>query len=445
VRDLLLSLLIPAGLLWGLFSAPGSIIVLNWIWFQRPYDFSMGMWNTAPLFMLALGIAILSNVLRGQFRLAFPPILVVFICLLIWITLSTMFAFDPGVAWQTYMRFLPSMWVAPILLFATIRDLNLLKWVFWVSAGGLGVNAFKTGASLMLQGGGHVTQQISGFVGDNNVFGLVLCFVVAILLGLRSTLPKHRVVHLLFFGSIAFVLMTIVFTKSRGAMASLAIILVLGSVLSRRPVRNLMALLVLAGVGYLAVPSEYFDRLNTIGELTEDESAMGRFENWELSWQEALQFPVLGVGPENHLTYNHAIAPDVQVRVAHSVYFQVLGELGFPGLFLYLLFVSIALRSLYGTWRMMVPAVVRYPDLTWIRDTGFWLLCGYVGYLFGSAFLNMFWIEFPWYAIFYGTMLRPLAEAELARRAKADSIGGGQESVTGSGIFSEGERYVIGR
>jgi hypothetical protein len=41
--------------------------------------------------------------------------------------------------------------------------------------------------------------------------------------------------------------------------------------------------------------------------------------------------------------------------------------------------------------------------------------------------------------------LRPLAEAELARRAKADSIGGGQESVTGSGIFSEGERYVIGR
>jgi len=107
----------------------------------------------------------------------------------------------------------------------------------------------------------------------------------------------------------------------------------------------------------------------------------------------------------------------VKVRVAHSVYFQVLGELGFPGLFLYLIFAVMGLRSLFKTWRMMVPLVGRHPDLAWVHDTAYWLFCGYVGYLLGSAFLNMLWIEFPWYAIFYGTMLRPLAEAELARRS----------------------------
>lgn len=421
MRDLLLSLMIPAGLIWGVFSAPGSIVVLNWIWFQRPYDFSYGVWNSAPLFALALGVAILSNILRGQFRPKFPSILIVFICLLLWITLSAMFAFDPDVAWQTYSRFVPSMWVAPILLFATIRDLGLLKWVFWASAGGLGVNAFKTGVSLALQGGAHVTQQIPGFVGDNNVFGLVLCLVVAILLGLRSTLPRHRLIRMLFLGSVAFVLMTIVFTKSRGALASLAVILVLGAALSHRPLRNLAILLGLAGIAYLIVPSEYFDRLSTIGELAADGSARGRFENWGLSWQEALRFPFFGVGPENHVPYNHAIGTDVQVRVAHSVYFQVLGELGFPGLFLYLTFALMGLRSLFKTWRMMVPVVDRHPDLVWVRDTAYWLFCGYVGYLFGAAFLNMLWIEFPWYAIFYGTMLRPLTEAELARRS--DSAG----------------------
>jgi len=417
VRDLLLSLMISAGLIWGVLSAPGSIVVLNWIWFQRPNDFSYGVWNSAPLFTLALGVAILSNILRGQFRPKFPPILIVFICLVLWITLSAKFAFDPDIAWRAYTRFVPSMWVAPILLFATIRDLNLLKWVFWVSAGGLGINAFKTGVSLAMQGGAHVTQQISGFVGDNNVFGLVLCLVVATLLGLRSTLPPHRLVRMVFFGSVAFVLMTIVFTKSRGALASLAVILVLGASLSHRPLRNLAILLSLAGIGYLVVPSEYFDRLSTFGELTADESARGRFENWDLSWQEALRFPFLGVGPENHVRYNHAIAPDVKVRVAHSVYFQVLGELGFPGLFLYLIFAVMGLRSLFKTWRMMVPLVSRYPDLAWVHDTAYWLFCGYVGYLLGSAFLNMLWIEFPWYAIFYGTMLRRLTEAELARRS----------------------------
>ncbi|MEZ5591640.1 MAG: hypothetical protein R3F53_13370 [Gammaproteobacteria bacterium] len=69
MRDLLLSLIIPAGLIWGVtFRARIEIIVLNWIWFQRPYDFSYGLWNSAPLFTLALGVAILSNILRGQFR-----------------------------------------------------------------------------------------------------------------------------------------------------------------------------------------------------------------------------------------------------------------------------------------------------------------------------------------------------------------------------------------
>lgn len=423
MRDLLLSLIIPAGLLWGILSAPGSIIVLNWFWFQRPNDFSYGAWNSAPLFALALGVAILSNVLRGQFRPRFPPILIVFICLLLWITLSTMFAFNQDIAWQTYARFAPSMWVAPILLFATIRDLNLLKWVFWVSAGGLGINAFKTGISLALQGGAHLTQQISGFVGDNNVFGLVLCLVVATLLGLRSTLPKRRLVRMAFFGAVAFILMTIVFTKSRGAMASLAVILTLGSMLSNRPIRNLAILLSLAGIGYFAIPSEYFDRFSTIGELSADTSAMGRFENWNLAWQEALRFPFLGVGPENHLAYNHAIATTVQVRVAHSVYFQILGELGFPALFLYLTLLLIGLRSLFKTWRMLVPVVGRHPDLVWVHDTSFWLFCGYVGYAFGSALLNMLWIEYPWYGLFYGTMLRSLAKSELTRRASVPSTG----------------------
>lgn len=421
MRDLLLSLIIPAGLVWGVFSAPGSIIVLNWIWFQRPYDFSYGLWNSAPLFAAALAIALFSNLLRGQFRPQFPPILLVFLALLCWLTISTIFAFEAETAWQTYMRFVPSMWIAPILLFATIRELSLLKAVLWVSAGGLGFNAFKTGASLFLQGGGHVTEQISGFVGDNNVFGLVLCFVIAILLGLRSTLPRNRWIQGLFFASVAFIILTVVFTRSRGALASLGLIMLLGALFSGRPLRNTLFLIVLGSVAYLVIPSESFDRLGTITTLSEDASAVGRFENWELAWREALEFPLLGVGPENHLPYNHSISPGVQVRVAHSVYFQVLGELGFPGLLLYLAFVWIGLRSLFRTWRFMVPVAKTHPDLAWVRDMGYWLTCGYVGYIFGSGLLNMFFIEFPWYAVFYGTMLKPLAEKELlARKAQAD-------------------------
>ena len=419
MRELILNAVVGVVLLLGLFSAPGSILILNWIWFQRPGDFSFEALSTMPLFTIALGIAIVSNVARGQFRPRFPPILVVFLALLCWITLSATYAYNEEQAWQAYRRFLPSMWLAPILLFATIHDLRLLRWTMWVAAGSIGLTAVKTSAVLTAQGGSYLTQQISGFVGDNNVFGLVLCLVVAMLMGLRTTLPKKQWVQPAFFGALALVMLCIVYTRSRGAFASVGIILFCGAILSDRPARNVFLLMVVVAGAYIAIPSEYFERLSTLGNLELDESAQGRFENWDLAWRAALENPIFGVGPENHMAYNAALQPGVTIRVAHSIYFQVLGELGFVGLGLYLLFVWIGLKTLYRTWREMIPVVESHPDLAWVRDTAFWLTCGYVGYIFGSALLNMLYIEFPWYAIFYGTMLLPLVNRELAARQEA--------------------------
>jgi len=422
MRELVLNIVIPVALILGLYSAPGSVLVLNWIWFQRPSDFSYEFWSTMPLFTIALAIAIGSNFIRGQFHPRFPPILVVFLAFLCWITLSTAFAYNEDVAWSTYRRFLPSMWLAPVVLFATIHDLRLLRWVLWVAAGSIALTAIKTSVVITAQGGAFLEQQISGFVGDNNVFGLVLCLVVAILMGLRTTLPKKRWVPSVFFGALALVLVCIVYTRSRGAFATVGVILFVGAILSGRPVRNVLLLVFLAVGAYIAIPSEYLERLSTLSNLSADESAQGRFENWELAWLTALENPIFGVGPENHMPYNAALRQDVTIRVAHSIYFQVLGELGFVGLAIYLLFVWMGLRALYKTWRAMIPVVENHPDLAWVRDTAFWLTCGYIGYIFGSALLNMLYIEFPWYAIFYGSMLRPLAEKELAARQEAGTV-----------------------
>lgn len=422
MRDLFLSLTIPAALIWALFSAQGSILVLNWIWFQRPYDFSYGAWNSLPLFKVALGIALLSNLVRGQLRPRFTPLLVIYLIFLCWITIGTFFAYDTELAWQTYWHYLPSMWIAPVLLFATIHDLKFLRMVMWVAAGGVAVNAFKVGAVLTAAGGGHVTEQISGFVGDNNGFGLVLCLVVAMLMGLRTTLPDKRWVRSLFYVFIAFVLLTIVYTQSRGAFAAMAVILFLGSILSSRPFRNIAIFMTVVLAGYIAIPAENFERLTTITNLSEDVSAEGRFENWRLAWQEALEHPLVGVGLENHIPYNtDVVQPAVQVRVAHSTYLQILGELGFPALVFYLTFIWMGFWSLVRTWRTMIPVAEKHPDLVWVRDTAFWMVCGYVGYTFGAALLNMLYIEFPWYAIFYGSMLLPLVENELSKREQTSS------------------------
>jgi probable O-glycosylation ligase (exosortase A-associated) len=262
-----------------------------------------------------------------------------------------------------------------------------------------------------------VTSQIDGFVGDNNVFGLVLVLVVAMLMGLRTTLPDKKLVRLLFFVFIMFIVLCIIYTQSRGAFAAMGTVLFLGSLMSSRPFRNLLILMTIVVAGYLAIPSEYFERLSSLSDLSSDISAMGRFENWELAWKIALEHPLFGVGLENHIPYNITVVrPDVQVRVAHNVYLQVLAETGFPGLILYLMFIWASFWSLVRTWRMMIPVAENHADLTWVRDTAFWMVCGYVGYILGAGFLNMLYIEFPWYAIFYSSMLQPLVEQELNKR-----------------------------
>lgn len=421
MRDLFLTIFIPLILIWSLFSPSISIIVLNWVCFQRPHDFSWGFWRTAPVFQIAIITAIISNFLGGKLNFRFPLLLIIYMFFLCCITISTLLAFNFEIAWITYKSFLPSMWITPLVMFASIHDLQHLKLVLWAFAGGVGVNAFKVGISVTATGG-HLTDEIAGFVGDNNVFGLVLCLVVPILLGLQRTVPKKWWLKPLFYISLIFITLCIIYTKSRGALLSMGIILFLGSFLSKKPVRNLCILFSLIFIGYLFIPSSYFDRLSTLQDIENDVSTKGRFENWVLSWNEALAHPFFGVGPDNHILYNKSLYPEVKIRVAHSIYFQILGELGFVGLTAYLCFVILGVLILYRTWRYMVITSIEYPDLLWVRDIAFWMFCGYLGYSCGAGFLNMLYIEFPWYVIFYGSMLKPLVEKELDNRKVSSKI-----------------------
>jgi probable O-glycosylation ligase (exosortase A-associated) len=232
-------------------------------------------------------------------------------------------------------------------------------------------------------------------------------------MGLRKTLPDRRMVRGFFYSALLCIVMCIIYTKSRGALFTLVITMITASLLSGKPIRNALIVTVLVSSAYWFVPEYYFDRLSTLENLEGDESFLGRIENWTLAWRAALDNPIFGVGLDNHILYNRAIQPGVQVRVAHSVYFQVLGELGFPGLLLYLCFIGLGLLTLFRTWRALVPVASANPELAWTRDLAFWMTCGYTGYIVGSGFLNMLYIEFPWYVIFYGSMLWPLVRQEL--------------------------------
>src|SRR3546814_9615977 len=77
----------------------------------------------------------------------------------------------------------------------------------------------------------------------------------------------------------------------------------------------------------------------TVQDEEVDASVQGRFEIWALSFDVALDRPIVGGGFDmlydlaTYTRYGSSIKP----RTAHSITFQILGEHGFVGLALFLL------------------------------------------------------------------------------------------------------------
>jgi probable O-glycosylation ligase (exosortase A-associated) len=121
---------------------------------------------------------------------------------------------------------------------------------------------------------------------------------------------------------------------------------------------------------------------------------MGRIYAWHGAWNVSTD-RLLGGGFEYPL--NETIAakysPSGQTLVAHSIYFQVLGEHGFIGLGLFLMFWSLVWRQCTLLRRSTRSA----PDLKWAHSLASMTHVSLVGYAVGGAFLNLAYWDMPYY------------------------------------------------
>jgi len=86
-------------------------------------------------------------------------------------------------------------------------------------------------------------------------------------------------------------------------------------------------------------------------------------------------------------------APDpVDVHAAHSIYFMVMGEHGFVGLFLFLTLFLFA----WGSAGKLHTQGKRQPETQWLSDLGNMLQVGFVGYAVGGAFLSLSYWDLPY-------------------------------------------------
>ena len=136
---------------------------------------------------------------------------------------------------------------------------------------------------------------------------------------------------------------------SRGALLAIAAMGAFLWLKSKEKLAIGLALVLVVPVLLLAMPSQWHERMDTIKEYKADASAMGRVNAWHMATNLALDRP-LGGGFQIYdagVFARYAPVPE-DIHAAHSIYFQVLGEHGFIGLFLYLALGVLTWRT--GSW-----------------------------------------------------------------------------------------------
>ena len=183
-------------------------------------------------------------------------------------------------------------------------------------------------------------------------------------------------------------------------------------------------MLLLAPVGLLLMPQEWYDRMATMGNYQEDKSAMGRINAWSFAINAAKARPLVGVGFDGFTPEAFQLwAPDPEdFHDAHSIYFEVLGEQGFPGLFLFLLILWLSWRNAGRVLRLARGD----PQWSWAYDLAAMIQVSLIAYMVGGAFLGLAYWDMPYTLAAIVLLLRRLLEeakapgrAVIARRPSA--------------------------
>jgi len=394
MRDLLL-----AGLMLWLVLASFRypwVGVLGWTWVSvmNPHALSWAL-KTMPVAAAVGGATLLGLLLQQQQRKNFflcreNAVLMLF---MLWMCITLPFSIflDASLPmWDRVMKIDLMILVSMVLLYSRRHTILLV----WVLVGSIAFYGVKGGLFTIATGGNYrVWGPENTFIEGNNEMALALIMVIPLMRFLQQTLSGRWARHAM-TASMLLCAAAALGSHSRGALLAIA---AMALVMWWRGKNKLMGALVmvLISVAVLSLMSdEWWERMNTIRSYQEDASANGRINAWWMAFNLAKD-RFFGGGYyiwTGAVFAVYAPVPD-DPHAAHSIYFQVLGEQGFVGLFLFLLMWLFVWQSA-NYLRREGP---KQPQTRWLADLGSMCQVSLAGYAVGGAFLSLSYYDLPYY------------------------------------------------
>jgi probable O-glycosylation ligase (exosortase A-associated) len=387
VRDIALSLAIfllsPIALRYPF----AGVYLWAWLSLMNPHRLTYGFAQDFP-FNLVVAILTLLGCLFSSERLKFKAdaLLMLVAAFSIWITLTTLVAPVPEVTTPLWERDIKTMLLL-FMVMALIVDRTKIHGLIWIMVISLGYYGLKGGAFTIATGGNYkVFGPAKSMIEDNN--GLALALIITIpLMNYLRLYTQHRLLRLGLLAAMPISLASIIGSYSRGGFIAMAAMLAFFLMKGRAKFATAILAMCAVLTALAFMPDKYTERLSTINDYREDSSMQGRFDAWRVAFETASDnfFGAGFDGPRQAVVWQHYL-PDAVPRASHSIYFMVLGEHGFLGLFLYLAICIVAWRNLS---RVLALTRDRHDDLGWANDLARSLQVSMLGFLVGGAALPM--------------------------------------------------------
>lgn len=394
MRDFLIVGIVLIGAIWTLRRPWVGIMVWTWLSIMNPHRYGWGLAYEAPLAAITAIATLLGLLMTKERQSPFQGLPTVLLFLFaFWMTVSWLFGYDVSGDYHLWNRAIKICFMTFIALVLLYSKHHIMTFA-WVTTGSLALLGAKGGLFTILTGGNHrVWGPAESFISDNNHMALALIMTIPLLRFLQLQMA-NKTYRMGMWGVIVLCAAAAVGSHSRGGLLAIAAMTVMFWWRSERNKLGIGALVLLGVfVALPMMPEHWWARMGTIGSYDEDASAMGRINAWTVAWEVA-KHNFFGGG----MSYQHAAyfmiygVHETMVRAAHSIYFQILGNHGFIGLFIYL---ALWITT-YRTAAWLRKNGKQYPQAKWTVDLGAMVQVSLVGYAVGGAFLSMPYFDLPY-------------------------------------------------
>ena len=442
MRDIFLVLVFPI-LLFFIFRRP-YVGVSMWIWSAMffPNGWVWGFASSLRYNMLIALATILSYVFqKHKIKTGSSGLTTLILFFFFWSTISSIItiSYSPVVwfEWNIFLKIIV-FYVFCILTIKTKHHVNVFIWAITLSAAFFGAGE---GLKYAVTGGGHVVEGIPGSrLQDRNELALALNMTIPLIIFLMSYV-KSKWLKLVLTGALILNIATVLGSFSRGGLLGLIVIGGYFFLQSKRKILVSIIFLVGFSVASSMVSDKWTNRMDTINTMDKDMSFLGRAMAWKQATLMAIDNPVFGGGfkagqnqalwlmyePEFSSLDFIVDTSDVHIKhakAAHSIYFQVLGDLGFVGLFMFLAILLLSYRKL--SW------VIKNTDDEWLINLAKMLKVSLVAYCAGGAALSL-----PYFDLSFAVFALSHVLAEIIQRDKNK-----KDSINTDGKFMKRNRYA---